>query len=297
MKIVFVGCVRFSELALTHLLDLGANIVGVVTKAESSVNADFCDLSALAQSNGIETVVTESINAVEVEQWIQERSPDLIVCFGWSSLLHSNILKIPPMGVLGFHPSLLPNNRGRHPIIWALVLGLEKTGSTFFFMNEGADTGDILSQEEIDISLGDDAATLYEKVTDSALEQISNFYPKLVDQTYSVTPQSPTAGNTWRKRRAVDGLVDFRMSSRGIYNLVRALTRPYAGADVKVGRELRKVWKVKEVTDLSLENLEPGFVVDVARDGTVRVKTNDGIVDLIEHELGSEVVKGMYLYP
>ena len=52
------------------------------------------------------------------------------------------------MGILGYHPSLLPFNRGRHPIIWALALGLKETGSTFFFMDENADTGDIVSQKK-----------------------------------------------------------------------------------------------------------------------------------------------------
>ena len=37
------------------------------------------------------------------------------------------------MGVLGFHPSELPKNRGRHPLIWALALGLKKSASTFFY--------------------------------------------------------------------------------------------------------------------------------------------------------------------
>ena len=49
--------------------------------------------------------------------------------------------------VIGFHLAAMPANRGRHPIIWALVLGLQETASTFFFMDEGADSGDIISQE------------------------------------------------------------------------------------------------------------------------------------------------------
>ncbi len=184
MRIVFVGCVRFSELALTHLLNLGAEVVGVITKSESPRNADFCDLRPLAKTKSIDTLLTDTINAPEVERWIKDRFPDLLMCFGWSSLLQANILNIPSMGVLGFHPSLLPHNRGRHPIIWALVLGLEETGSTFFFMNEGADTGDILSQKVVDISLSDDASSLYRKVSEIALTQISNFYPDLLNQTY-----------------------------------------------------------------------------------------------------------------
>ena len=66
----------------------------------------------------------------------------------------NRILDLAPLGIIGFHPAALPRNRGRHPIVWALVLGLEETASTFFFMDKGADTGDILSQEKIKTDAG-----------------------------------------------------------------------------------------------------------------------------------------------
>ena len=87
------------------------------------------------------------------------------------------MLTLPSLGLVGYHPALLPQNRGRHPIIWALALGLEETGSTFFFMDEGADTGDILSQRRVPITPEDDAGTLYDKLTTTALDQINAFCP------------------------------------------------------------------------------------------------------------------------
>ena len=68
------------------------------------------------------------------------------------------------MGVIGYHPAALPKNRGRHPLIWALVLGLKKTASSFFIMDERADSGDVISQEEIIINDDDDASSLYAKM-------------------------------------------------------------------------------------------------------------------------------------
>jgi methionyl-tRNA formyltransferase len=62
-------------------------------------------------------------------------------CLGWSNLLKAEILKAAPLGVIGFHPAALPANRGRHPLIWALGLGLDETATTFFFMDKGADRG------------------------------------------------------------------------------------------------------------------------------------------------------------
>ena len=132
-------------------------------------------------------------------------------------------------GVVGFHPALLPKNRGRHPLIWAKILGLKRTGSTFFFMNEGADTGDILHQSEFNISIEDDINDIYNKMTKVALNQIEIFYPKLINGTYNRVKQI-VDGNAWRKRTKIDGQIDFRMTTESILNLVRGLTKPFPGA-------------------------------------------------------------------
>ena len=55
------------------------------------------------------------------------------------------------MGVVGYHPAKLPQNRGRHPIIWSLALGLKHSASTFFFIQNGVDNGDIISQHPFEI--------------------------------------------------------------------------------------------------------------------------------------------------
>ena len=65
----------------------------------------------------------------------KKKNPDLIFCMNWNNLLKKNILK-SSKGVIGYHPSDLPLNRGRHPIIWSIALGLKKIGSTFYFMDK-----------------------------------------------------------------------------------------------------------------------------------------------------------------
>ena len=103
-----------------------------------------------------------------------------------------------------FDTTLLPYNKGRHPLIWAKVLGLNKSGSTFFFMDEGADTGDILSQKEFMINFEDDASKLYDKLIDTALMQIEEFHLQLKNDNYSKIQQDRTKGNSWRKRGKKD---------------------------------------------------------------------------------------------
>ena len=223
MRIVFIGTVEFSLRALERLVALNAEIVGVCTLQESKFNADHIDLSSFSEAHGIPSLYADDINATETLTWIQEKSPDVIFCFGWSRLIKEDLLELAPLGVVGFHPAALPANRGRHPLIWALVLGLKKTASTFFFMDAGADTGDILSQQEISITDQDDARTLYDKVIETALVQITKFLPQLATGSFQRIKQKEQYANMWRKRGITDGKIDWRMSAQSIYNLVRGL--------------------------------------------------------------------------
>ena len=294
MKIVFIGTVDFSYKALEKLLSLEAEVVGVCTKKSSHFNDDFRDLTPLCKNYSLPCRYVEDINDVATLEWIRSLSPDIIFCFGWSSLLKKELLTLSPMGVIGYHPTKLPHNRGRHPLIWSLVLGLEEGGSTFFFMDEGADSGDILSQEEFSIAKTDDAASLYAKVTDIALKQIEIFLPKLQNNTYKRVAQNHKQANYWRKRSARDGLIDFRMSSLAIYNLVRALSKPYVGAHLLYKGEEIKIWRVVMVETEAKSNIEPGKVLH--NDGaSCRVKTCDGAIEILEHSFTQLPQQGEYL--
>ena len=200
MKIFFIGTVEFSKYTLAKLIEMKAQIVGVATKADSPFNADFADLSPLCKKANILHRFVDNINDREVIDWINSRNPNVIFCFGWSELLKKELLHLAPMGMVGFHPAALPQNRGRHPLIWALALGLEETASTFFFMDEGADSGDILSQKFIKIEYQDDARSLYSKIVDISLQQIEEFVPKLESGTYIRISQDNSKANIWRKR-------------------------------------------------------------------------------------------------
>jgi methionyl-tRNA formyltransferase len=293
MRIFFIGTIEFSKRALSKLIEMPVQIIGVATKARSSFHADFADLVPLCQSSDIPYRFVNNINDEEVVAWIKSLHPDVIFCFGWSSLLKKELLHSAPMGVIGYHPAALPRNRGRHPIIWPLVLGLEETASTFFFLDEGVDSGDILSQEFIKIDYYDDAASLYEKLVNAALKQIQEFTPLLEKGTFKCIPQDHSKANVWRKRTKDDGKIDFRMPSRAIYNLIRALTKPYVGAHVIYKGKDFKVWKCKEILNDSF-NLEPGKVLSF-HEGIISVKTIDGAVELIDHDFDHLPVEGDYL--
>ena len=283
MRVVFIE----------KLISINANIVGVCTKEESKFNSDYADLSPICNQNRIPLKNVSDINSNETVEWISSLNPDIIFCFGWSSLIKKDLLNLAPMGVVGYHPAKLPQNRGRHPLIWALALGLKNSASTFFFMEEGADDGDILSQKDFDILYTDDAKTLYTKVIDVALFQIEKFIPQLNNKTFNRISQNHEQANTWRKRGKSDGRIDFRMNSETIYNLVRALTRPYIGAHLEYKGKDIIIWKI-EVLENTLNNIESGKILE-SNDKFIVIKTYDGAIKLLEHEFDEMPKIGEYL--
>lgn len=294
MRILFVGCVESSYLELKLLLEHNKNIVGIITKEASNFNADFVDLKPLADQYMISCRYTKNINDAGTVEYVRHCQPDVIYCFGWSQLIKKEILDIPSLGVIGTHPSELPYNRGRHPIVWALALGLKYTASTFFVMDENADTGDIISQRKIKIEDTDYARDLYDKITKAECEQILEFTTELESGLCRRRKQDITSGNEWRKRGVNDGIIDWRMSAKAIYNLVRALSRPYVGAHFIYRGTSYKVWKTDRIETTKYQNIEPGKVIKVVSETDFYVKVYDGLIHIIECDRIS-VTEGQYL--
>lgn len=293
MRVVFIGAVEFSRRALERVLTTPAQVVGVCTLENSTFNADHCDLRSVCESRGIDWAYAPDVNSEATLAWIRERSPDVIFCFGWSRILRRPLLDAAPLGVVGFHPAALPANRGRHPLIWALALGLDRTASTFFFMDERADGGDLLSQRTITIEPADNAGSLYEKVTLCALEQISEFVPALAAGNHIRVPQDDSRANVWRKRGRADGQIDWRMSARSIHNLVRALAKPYVGAHFRRGEADIKIWKAEMVSGTPA-NFEPGRVIESPASIPV-IACGENAVRLLHCEPAVQLLPGEYL--
>jgi len=296
MKILFIGCVKSSHILLKELLENNSNICGVITKFSSKYNADFEDLTPLCEKYGIKVKYVENVNDPGSISFIKEMNTDIIYCFGWSQLLNKTIINMARLGVVGFHPAKLPFNRGRHPIIWALALGLTETASTFFMIDEKVDNGPIVSQTPVKISYKDDANTLYVKIMEAAKKQVIRFTHQFENNQVEYIKQETGIGNTWRKRSKEDGKIDFRMSANSIYNLVRGLTKPYVGAHFEYQGKEYKVWQCEIVKDYykSYDNIEFGKVLDVYSTTSLLVKSGDYLVKILECD-PHDLIVGDYL--
>lgn len=297
LRVAFIGCVESSSAALESLLEVPpqvARLVGVMTRRSSNFNADFVDVARLVRHADVPVLHAEDVPEDELQAaWLRGINADVVLCVGWSRLLGPQVLAAAPLGVIGFHPAALPANRGRHPLVWALALGLEETASSFFFMRPEADSGPLLSQVPIRIDPEDDARRLYDKVLSAIRTQVSEVVLGLANGTLEAREQDHRLANEWRRRGADDGRIDWRMAAESVHNLVRALARPYPGAHFVQGEQDVKVWRTAFVA-CEARNFEPGKVLAVEGQ-TVLIKCGSDAIRLIEHEMQTLPRAGDYL--
>lgn len=292
MRILYIGCVKSSERFLRAIfLQTKAEIVGVVTKLSSNFNADHVSLSTFCNENSLDWIDYENNN--QLISYIKQKKPDIIYCFGWSYLLPKEVYMLPTQGAVGYHPTLLPLNRGRHPIIWTIALGLKNTGSTFFYLEEKADSGAILSQRKIALSNSEDANSLYEKLLVEGEEQVIEMTYRLMKGSIIPQVQDESKATYWRKRSKIDGEIDWRMSANSITQLIRALTRPYMGAHFTFNDHDIIVWKAKIIEEYKA-NIEPGKILSIEEDSFI-IKTGDMLLEVLEYEGNFKPKVGQYL--
>lgn len=298
LRVVVMGCVEFSYAMAEELLSRrgqGYEVVGFITKAHSDFNHDFKSLTPLGVNFQVPTLSLEKTDPTLIIPWLQSRGADVIFCVGWSQLLPATVLNWPRFGIVGFHPASLPKNRGRHPLIWAIALGLPFIHNTFFVMDGGADSGDIVNQKRLELSVREDARTLYDKMTALARVQIQEIIQDLIANQLRRIPQNHEQASVWRKRDKADGCIDWRMSAISIDRLIRALTRPYVGAHfIFAGQEII-VWKAQVVAvDQQGFFREPGYVIDVSQQGLI-IQCDGGAIQLLEMSMPLNVAAGDYL--
>lgn len=282
LKVAFIGASGFSKDALLTLISLRAQICGIGTCSPLTFNEDYEDLTIIGSSNDIDNVYLNELSLKGQKDWLERISPDIIFCLGYPRLLNPDLLKIPKLGSIGFHPTQLPKNRGRHPIIWTLALGLEQTASTFFFLGNQADSGDIISQEIIEISTEETAASLYDKLKVIGMKQLREIWTQLNEGTLKSFPQIEKEATWWRKRSKQDGTIDWRMSAKTIDALVRALGKPYSGAEFIFENRSVKVHETIIIENQErFRDFEPGKVIEVTSTGPL-VKCGYGAIILKE---------------
>ena len=304
MRIVFVSALEEGWEILRVILEAPEHrhdVEAVITleddiRAKASGSRSF---DGLTSKYSKPILKVRHINHTKSIELIKALHPDLLLVIGWSQLVSKEVLEIPSKGTVGLHTSLLPEHRGRAPIPWAIIKGLKRSGNTLFYLDEGVDTGDIIGQKAFDITLEDDASTVYQKALTVGQELVLDYLTAVKAGTDVRMPQDHDKADYWAKRTPEDGLIDWSEPTMDIYNLVRGVTHPYPGAFTFLEGQKVYIWSAKftsgdEQPKGHAED-KPGDILEV--DGRLMVHTGDGYLEVHSLQLdgSKEMQASIYL--
>ena len=214
---------------LRVLLDAGVAVPLVVTHRDApDERIWFGSVARLAQSRGIETLLSEEMN--RLRERISVISPEFMFSFYYRRMLPPEVLALARKGAFNMHGSLLPKYRGRAPVNWAILKGESETGATLHEMVAKPDAGRIVDQQRVPIGPDETAAEVFAKVSNAAETVLKRSLPHLLAGTASLKKQDLSKGSYFGARRPEDGRIDWSRSALEIHNLVRAVAPPYPGA-------------------------------------------------------------------
>lgn len=252
LKVLYVGARVVGKQCLRAMLDAGLDVAGLLYLSDdmAGITVAHTSFQGLIDEHQLHAKPFRKLSDPDLLEWVQEIQPDVGVVVGVSQLINEAMLSAPRYGFVGMHPTMLPEGRGRAPIPWALIKGLEQTGVSLFWCEPGADTGDLLSQRPVLIHYEDTASILGARTDDVAAELLVDSLTRLRDTGVVVREaQDESKATNWPKRTPDDGVIDWSWSGRRIYDWVRSLTRPYPGAFTSKGERRLFVWACRESAD------------------------------------------------
>ncbi|MCY0106714.1 MULTISPECIES: bifunctional UDP-4-amino-4-deoxy-L-arabinose formyltransferase/UDP-glucuronic acid oxidase ArnA [Pseudomonas] len=252
-----IGCA-----GIEALLDSGYDIAAVFTHADDpKENAFYASVAQLCASKGIPVHAPEDANHPLWIERIAKLNPEYIFSFYYRNLLSEALLATAKKGAFNLHGSLLPRYRGRAPANWVLVNGETETGVTLHRMVKRADAGAIVAQQRVAIERSDTGLTLHAKLRTAASDLLRDTLPNMLQGKITETPQDESKATVFGRRTPADGKLVWAKPAEELFNLVRAVTRPYPGAFCAVGEHKLIVWSAEVVK--GNEGQAPGRVISV----------------------------------
>lgn len=230
-RIALAGSVNSSLRTFSKLIEHHCNLVcvlGLHPNRSKNVSG-YVDLKAHALENKVPFKHFEKINSDDVYEFVEHAEVDLLFIIGLSQLVREPLLSIARHGIVGYHPTKLPEGRGRGAVAW-MILGKAKGATTFFLMDEGMDSGPLLGQHEFDVNEEDYAGDVIEKIKVSIDKVLDKILPKLNSGELEITPQDQSKATYIGQRKPKDGIIIWNQPAREIHRLVRATSKPLPGA-------------------------------------------------------------------
>jgi methionyl-tRNA formyltransferase len=284
LRTVFLGNDRWSAVALEEAMRGDPPLVPslVVTRVPRPAGRGSrlrpTAVADAAHRLGLPLIEVATVRGGTGQEAIEDIEPDLLVVVAYGEILPGELLRVPSIGSVNLHFSLLPRWRGASPVQRTIEAGDAVAGVTTMLMDEGLDTGPVLEQRSIEVAGTEDAGSLGARLASIGGALLVRTVAGLRDG--SVVPAAqPAEGVTYApKLLASERRVDWGLPAPTIDRLVRALS-PTPGATTTFRGETLRIVRGEPRPGHG----PPGALTVPGRseDG-VRVGTGDGLYRLLE---------------
>ncbi|MEI6825273.1 MAG: formyltransferase family protein [Desulfuromonadales bacterium] len=278
MKIVVAGATISTLKTVEGLVRNGANVAAIFSLDESVAGkvSGFAspEIREFALHNGIQFYTFININQPATIEAIRNAAPDVLFAVGFSQIVGNEVLAIPKLAAIGFHPTMLPTGRGRAPLAW-LTYDASKGAATFFVMGAGVDDGPILAQEPFSIDADDHAFDVAEKLLQAMDRAFDRWIPEFNKGIWNPMPQDEYAASYTGIRQPEDGNINWQDPCAVTYARIRAASQPHPGAYSYLNGEKIIIWRASRADDMPWRGV-PGRILLVCPDRGVLVQAGEG---------------------
>ncbi len=261
MKIVYMGTPEFAVPALEKIIEAGHEVMAVVTQPDKEKDrgkkVQFPPVKEKALQLGIPVLQPKRVRGDEdFFATLKHYDADCFVVAAYGQILPVEVLGLPKYGCVNIHGSLLPRYRGAAPIHRAILDGESATGVTIMYMEEGLDTGDMLSFYHTEIGRKT-AALLHDELAEEGAKLLIETLPKIEDGSVVRIKQDDSQSCYAKMLTKSEGLLDFRRTAVELERQVRGLN-PWPAAYTFYNGEMVKIWEA----DVQSESIKFGTVLN-----------------------------------
>ena len=283
---IFIGNANISLEILKHLYKHNVFPKAIFSEKKKKFNNDYIDLTKVKIFGKSKKYLTKNINSEKNINIIKKIKPLFIICIGFNSILSKELINIPKLGCVGFHPTNIPFNRGNSPIIWTILLGLNYSYCSFFKLTTEVDKGPVLIMKKIKMNKKTSSTLLYKNIINITNKEIINLIKNidkylLKNKILSIYKNRKIKSNIWRKRTFSDGIVDWRMKAEDIYRLCLALQKPYPNSVFNYNNDYYSIRKCK-IDFRKLVNIEPGKIIEF-NSKSFTIKCSDYLIKVLDY--------------
>lgn len=268
LRIVFMGTPDFAVPALQALIDNGHDIIAVYSQPPRpkgrGQQVQPSPVHELASFHDIPVYTPLSLKKdLQAQADFAALEPDLAVVAAYGLILPKEVLEAPRYGCLNIHASLLPRWRGASPIQHAIWQGDAESGVTIMQMEQGLDTGPMISKTAVAIRPQTTAQSLHDELAALGAAMIVKAADRLAaGEKLEGEKQDDDAATYAPMLKKDDGKVDWDMTAEQIDRQIRALT-PWPGVWTMTedGRRL-KILAAEPVSEAF--TVAPGTLTDHA---------------------------------